>query len=167
MIETKTLNISQEKMAEESKIRAHFGWEVVSSTTTTLTMKREGNANTRRLASLEKQYNAIKKPVPVAGIAWTAVGIVLLAPGILLFNKFALGFLLLFASIVCVVIGLVLLLTFFILLPNRKKMIKQIFDDADELSGNRISLPLKGNLKEPESNSFAIKNAVYSGELKI
>jgi len=166
-MESKTWKITPDTIEKEIEVHSHFGWEVFSSTPTALTMKRENTEVNRKLRKLEKQHNFLRRNFPTAGFIWFIIGLVSLLVGLVLYNQIPVDFLFLIVAGVSLVMAFLLLFMFLITLTARKKLIKELFDNADELRGVKRTLPIPGNIKKPIDRSFKIKQAVYDGELEI
>lgn len=163
-METRTWNISKDKMANAIEIRSRFGWEEVGRTDYSFTMKREKTPNYRKLKSLESQYNYLNRKFPVGGVVWLIIGLLMLIPAIMT-KDWNLNFLVMIPCIASMVIGFFLILAFLIMKPYSKKMIQSIFSEADELAGKTKQFPIPVNLKQGDNHSYEIKKAIYRGDI--
>lgn len=166
-METKTWSaLTKEKIEKVIEIRSRFGWEVVGQTSSSVSMKREKRKGIRQLQSLEKQYNYLSRKCPVGGIVWLSIGLILLIPAIIL-KTWTLNFLITVPCALALIIGFFLILSFFISKPYSKKMIQNIFAEADELAGKSKQYPISINLKQGDIHSYVIKKAMYKHQIDI
>ena len=165
-METKTWSASGEKIQKGIDIRSRFGWELVGRTGSSFSMKRENSPKVKKLKSLEKQYNYISRKAPVGGIVWIVIGLILLGMSFLL-KDWDLNYLIYIPCAICLIIGFFVILTFFILKPYCKKMIVDIFLEADEIVGKSKNYPIKVNLREGDIHSYEIKKAVYNHIVQV
>nr|MCR5564874.1 hypothetical protein [Gammaproteobacteria bacterium] len=158
---------AEDKIDEAIELRTSFGWKFLTKTPFSLTMKREPSETNKQLAKLEKQYDSLSKQSPFSFIPWTMLLIIFLVLTCAYANKYSFGFIFIIGLVISSLIDFIVLATFLVTLPYRKKLKDRILLQASEYNGKVKTVPFAVNLKTGTQNSYQIKKAVYSKELKI
>lgn len=166
-MESKTWYTSSQNIEKGIEIRSHFGWVELAKTTTSFTMKRERSENYFRLKKLEKQYDSLTKKAPFVGIVFASLGAVLALLGFFAITSENVKWIFILVGLVLGILGITFIAAFLMTLPYRKKMIKEIFEEGDQLQGKRKTLPLYVNIRKADENSNHIREAITNGELDI
>ena len=162
-METKSFRVDINKIDEFLKIKAAFGWQLVSKDdlkpdhTILLNLQRDPKQvkDYYSLKALERQYESANRKFPVALVVFSIIGAALLV-GYFLFKSspyFAYGFLV--ASLTSFLIALIYLVLFLLILLKRKKIVERIIDKASKSSGLVIEASNKSENKpaeEPKAN---------------
>ena len=165
--ESKTWNAPEEKIPEVVKLRENFGWTFLTKTPYSVTMKRVPSDVNKKLSRLEKQYDFLSRKFPFALIFWVIMTIILLILHCAYGTKLSFGFLFTIGLCISVSCDLVVLGSFVIALPYRKRLRERILLQAEEYNGKIKTVPFEVNLKQGERNSYQIKRAMYNKELTI
>ena len=157
-METKYKKITLPRMKKYVETQEYFGWEVVDSMpqrsdeTIVLTLQRDGTKYTdfRKVRTLEKQYNRIAKPFPLAFLIFAVLG-----TGFLLtffFTKnllfFAYGFM--YSALTCFCIATFALIIYLLVLSKRKKLLAILLQQASAATGTNKEWPTAHNVN-PET----------------
>lgn len=163
-METKTKYVKEkhvEKFIEDMK---HFGWELVATSQrgnkVAVNLKRSKELHNYGLVcKIEKQYRKIKR-FPMSAIVLGFLGVLFFIPVIFL-KKYDWHLFFAVISLVLAFLGLFILITGIALLIFNRQMVRDIFIEADVLTGAKKVTPLENNLLEPQEKSFLIKKEIY------
>ncbi len=164
-METRKLNLIFEKSEDKITQLSHFGWEVVSKSeirgnVITVTLKRNSDTpHLKALRKLEKQYKLLLH-LPISFYVYFVLSIGCFVPTFILMPNWYAYFALV-PALFFLFIVLFQLTVFLILKPSKKKLMKELFLEADCLIGKDVSKPYKQNLLPPTERSFIIKRKIY------
>ena len=148
----------------------HFGYFLKESKETTqgeviLAFERKQLNVTPQLIELEKQYNKTNKVFPIAATIWAVLGVGFLFAYFVCKNveviKLYVGFIIpLF--IICFAISIFLLIIFFTLLFNKRKIQSAIILKADKLQGLLKEVPITEFMEPAKEQTGAITRSIDS-----
>ena len=165
--ESKTWNAPEESIPEVIKLRENFGWAFLTKTPYSVTMKRVPSTVNKKLSRLEKQYDFLSRIFPFSLIFWVIMTIIFLILHCAYGVKLNFGFLFTIGLVISLALDIIILGSFLISLPYRKRLKERILLQAEEYNGKIKTVPFEVNLKQGERNSYQIKRAVYNKELTI
>jgi len=167
-IESKTWKIVQSDLEIEIAKHEHFGWEFVSNSVNegglfiTLTMKRNRrDSHYRRYKRLEFQARIIGRNFPVSFIVWTIVGLAFLIPWFFFMNNPYLIFLL-SNALFCFTVALFILLIYLFTRHKKKILLKELYDEGDEMRGKLKVNPTPENTLQPGKETYHLRQYIYS-----
>ena len=163
-METKYKKVTFPRMAKYVETQGYFGWEVVdqmpqrSDETIILTLQRDGNrfSDFRLIRSLEKQYQRIARPIPLAFLIFVILGIGFLITFLttkqMLF--YAYGFM--YSSLTCFCIATFALIVYILILSRRKKLLTLLLKQASIVTGTNKEWPTGRNINPEVETTWAL-----------
>ncbi len=166
-MEVKSKRIKFSKTDDYIALQESFGWKLVSKDdpqpdeTIVVTMERDKDDFTdyNAIRELEKDYNKISRPIPIATIVFALLGAILIILYFLLKGSIF--------GIICIYGGLTSLLfmlftgiVFLIVFIKRKKLLKSINKNAAHKSGANKDWPTPRNILEEEEYTWTIRSQI-------
>lgn len=163
-METKTKYVKEKHVEQYIEDMKHFGWELLATSKrgnkVAVNLKRSKDLHNYSLVrKFEKQYRKIKS-FPLSAIVLGLLGTLFFIPVIFL-EKYDWYLFSAVISLVLAFLGLFILITGIVLLIFSPQMVRDIFVEADVLTGNKKITPLENNLLAPNEKSFMIKKEIY------
>ena len=163
-METKSKRISLSRVDKYVETQEAFGWEVVSkedlrpNNTILVIMQRDKNSfsDFNKVKSLEKQYNAILRPYPVATIVLAVIGLAFLVAYLFLKETLFFSIVFFYASLTFFCMAVFALIVFLLILIKRNKLLLALKKAAANKSGANKDWPVGRNVLEEEELTWAL-----------
>ena len=166
-MEAKSKRIKLKKADQYIDFQESFGWDLVSKSdlkpndTIVVTMQRNKEDLPRyaEVKKLEKQYNRIVAPAPVAAIVNFIIGAGLLVTFFLTRGKLFFFYAFLYGALTFFCLTVFLLIVYIIILCNRGKILESIRTQAGIKSGANKDLPTARNIMPEEEDTWTLYEA--------
>ena len=166
-METKSKRVSLSNLDKYVENQAAFGWEVVSKDdlrpnhTVLVVLQRDKNnfANFDKVRALEKQYNKIARPYPIATIVLVVIGLAFLVAYLFLKDTLFFSIVFFYAALTFFCMAIFALIVFLLILLKRKKLLLALKKEAANKSGANTDWPVPRNVIEEEELTWALIEA--------
>ena len=163
-METKSKRISLSKIEKYVETQEAFGWKVVSqddlrpNNTVLLVMQRDSGAldNYGKVKSLEKQYNSIARPYPIATVVLVILGLAFLAAYFFLKDMLFFAIIFFYFALTFFCMAFFALVVFLLILIKRNKLLLALKKEAANKSGANKDWPIHQNVAPEEQMTWAL-----------
>ena len=163
-METKSKRISLSKLDKYVENQEAFGWEVVSKEdlqpnhTVLVIMQRDKDNlhNYKKVRALEKQYNRIARPYPIATIVLAVIGLAFLVAYLFLKDTLFFAIVFFYVALTFFCMAVFALIIFLLLLMKRNKLLIALKKEAANKSGANKDWPIPQNVIQEEEMTWAL-----------
>ena len=163
-METKSKRVKLSNLDHYVEIQQAFGWEVVSKEdlqpnhTVVVIMQRDASSyeNFGKVKSLEKQYNAIARPYPIATVVLVIIGLAFLITYFFLKNTVFFAIVFFYAALTFFCMAFFALIVFLLILLKRNKLLAALKKEASNKFGSNSDWPTARNVLEEEELTWSL-----------
>ena len=166
-MQTKTFRVKTANKDAFIEKKGHFGWEFAASSidrngVTSVSLKRDKNMDNYKIVrKLEKQHRRINHFPWLSTLILVVIGVSLLIPYFFLRNTHYWYLLFIIPALFLFFIALFNVGVFLMLQPQRNKLNKELYNEADIITGKIKRAPYPDNVIPQTENSFRIKKHLY------
>ena len=163
-METKSKRISLSRLEKYVETQEAFGWKMVSqedlrpNNTILVIMQRDKESIDRfgKVKSLEKQYNAIARPYPIATVVLVIIGLAFLVAYFFLKDTLFFAIVFFYAALTFFCMAVFALVVFLLILIKRSKLLSALKKEAANKSGANKDWPIQQNVAPEEELTWAL-----------
>ena len=166
-MEVKSKRIKLSKADDYIALQESFGWKLVSKDdprpdeTIIVTLERDKDdfSDYAAIKELESDYNKINRPIPIATIVFALLGAILIIMYFLFKGSIA-GISCIYAGLTSLLFMLFTAIVFLIVFIKRKKLLKNINNNAARKSGANKDWPTPRNILEEDEYTWTIRSQI-------
>ena len=163
-METKSKRMKLSAVDKYVENQEAFGWDLVSkedmhpdnSIVVVVQRDKANFANFDKVKGLEKQYNRIARPFPVATIVLAAIGLAFLVAYLFLKETLFFAIAFFYVALIFFCMALFALIVFLLILMKRNKLLVSLKKEAANKSGANKDWPTQRNTIQEDELSWAL-----------